>query len=129
MILDFKSFTKETKTPSFQLPNVNKVTQQCGKKDFMIKFDLTNGFFHINLHKEAQDLLGVKCQNKYYKIKKLPQGLSISPYLMQRVMRVLSQGPPFYTQRAEKGCPERDIKEVPPPEGRGPSCQRIDQRG
>ena len=53
----------------------------------MIKFDLTNGFFHINLHKKAQDLLGVKCQNKYYKIKKLPQGLSISPYLMQRVMQ------------------------------------------
>ena len=34
-------------------------------------------------------------------------------------MTVLSQGPPFYTQREKKGCPERDIKKVPPPEGRG----------
>ena len=34
-------------------------------------------------------------------------------------MTVLSQGPPFYTQKAETGCPEMDIKRAPPPEGKG----------
>ena len=30
-------------------------------------------------------MFGIKSQNKYYKIKKLPQGWSDSPYLMQRL--------------------------------------------
>ena len=45
MILDFKAFTKDTKTPQFQLPNISKVTRTCTKKDYLLKFDLTNGVF------------------------------------------------------------------------------------
>ena len=32
-------------------------------------------------------MFGIKCQNKYFNIVKLPQELSISPYIMQRVMK------------------------------------------
>lgn len=52
----------------------------------MIKLDLTNGFFHIKLNNKTNNLFGIKCQNKYFVINNLPQGLSVSPYLMQRVM-------------------------------------------
>ena len=54
--------------------------------DHMIKLDLTNCFFHISLHKKTRWSFRIKCKNKYYVIKKLPKGLSISPYIMQRVM-------------------------------------------
>lgn len=52
----------------------------------MIKLDLTNGFFHIPLDSKTSNLFGIKCANQYYKITKLPQGLSVSPYIMQRVI-------------------------------------------
>ena len=89
--MDFKPFTKETKSPPFKLPNIRKLTILAGPKDHMIKLDLTNGFFHIPLHQKTWGLCGVKCQNKYYVINKLPQGLSISPYIIQRVMSSILQ--------------------------------------
>ena len=58
----------------------------ANKKDHMIKLDLTNGYFHIKLDPKTQSIFGIKCQNKYFSIKALPQGLSVSPYIMQRVM-------------------------------------------
>lgn len=91
MIMDFKPFTKETKSPPFKLTNINKLTKLAGLSEHMIKLDLTNGFFHINLHHETQGLFSIKCQNKYYVINKLPQGLSVSPCIMQRVMSSLLQ--------------------------------------
>ena len=86
MILDFKPFTKLTKYPKFKLPNITKLTQMASPKDFMIKLDLTNGFFHIKLNNKTNNLFGIKCQNKYFTINNLPRGLSVSPYLMKRVM-------------------------------------------
>lgn len=52
----------------------------------MIKLDLTNGFFHVPLHESAQTLVGVKCGKNFYKLKKLPQGLATSPYIMERTI-------------------------------------------
>ena len=86
MIMDFKPFTKLVNAPTFKLPNINKLVKRASPTDHMIKMDLTNGFFHINLHPKTCSLFGIKCKNKYYNITKLPQGLSISPYLMQCTM-------------------------------------------
>ena len=91
MIMDFKPFTKETKSPPFKLPNIKKIIKTAGPQDYMIKLDLTNGFFHIHLHPKTRGLFGIKCQNKYYVINKLPQGLSVSPYIMQRVTNSILQ--------------------------------------
>ena len=86
MIMDFKPFTKLTNAPKFQLPNINKLILKSQPHDHMIKFDLINVFFHIPLDPKTSNLFGIKCQNNYYKITKLPQGLSVSPYIMQRVI-------------------------------------------
>lgn len=86
MILDFSAFTQHIQAPHFDLPNVNTLFKKASSKD-LIKLYLTNGFFHILLHPSAQTLMGVKCGNSYYKLKKLPQGLSTSPYLMQRTIK------------------------------------------
>lgn len=86
MILDCKPFTILTNTPKFKLPNITKLTRTADPKDYMIKLDLTNCFFHIKLHNKTNHIFGIKCQNKYFAIKNLPQGLSVSPYLMERVM-------------------------------------------
>ena len=37
----------------------------------MIKLDLTNEFFRINLHNTTCNLFGIKCKNKYYNIRDL----------------------------------------------------------
>jgi hypothetical protein len=83
--------TKETKTPSFTLPNVKKVFQWVREDDYMIKLDLSNGFFHIPLHPTASEQMGIKCGNKFYKLMRLPQGLCTSPYIMQRTMYKIFQ--------------------------------------
>jgi hypothetical protein len=89
MILDFSAFTQHLQAPHFDLPNVNTLFKKASNKDLMIKLDLTNGFFHIPLHSSAQTLMGIKCGKTYYKLKKLPQGLSTSPYLMQRTIKTI----------------------------------------
>jgi hypothetical protein len=85
-IIDFSKVTPLVNSPKFTLPNVHKLFRKVKAGDHMGKLDLTNGFFHIPLCKQAQDLLGLKIGKQYYKFKRLPQGLSHSPYLMQRVM-------------------------------------------
>ena len=60
-----------------------------GPEHFMIKLDITNGFFHLRLHPTAQDIIGIKCGNQYYKLNRLPHGLSLSPYNMQRTMNAV----------------------------------------
>ena len=87
MIMDFKPFTKLVNAPTFKLPNINKLVKRASPTDHMIKLDLTNGFFHINLHPKTCSLFGIKCKNKYYNITKLPQGLSISPYLITALLK------------------------------------------
>ena len=71
--------------------NIVNLAKLASPSDHMIKFDLTNSSFHISLHHKTRGLFRIKCQNKYYVINKLPQGLSVSPYIMQRVMSSLLQ--------------------------------------
>ena len=86
MIMDFEKFTKLTNALCFKLPNINKLVRTATKTDKLIKLDLTNLFILIPLHAKTKSMFGIKCQNKYFNIVKLPQGLSKSPYIMQRVM-------------------------------------------
>ena len=86
IIIDFKKLTKHLNPPSFKLPNILKLMQSHRDSDFMIKLDLMNGFFHIPLHKSAMRNMGIKCGKKYYHFNRLPQGLALAPYYMQRVM-------------------------------------------
>ena len=91
IIIDFKKLTKHLNPPSFKLPNVLKLMQSHRDSDFTIKLDLMNGFFHIPLHKSAMRNMGIKCGKKYYHFNRLPQGLALAPYYMQRVMYSIVQ--------------------------------------
>ena len=86
IIIDLSKFTKLLTCPSFNLPKVSDVFRDVTDDDYLIKLDLTNGFFHVRLHEVASSLLGLRCGGQFYRLLRLPQGLSTSPYLMQRVM-------------------------------------------
>ena len=89
LIIDFKKLTKHLNPPNFKLPNIIKLMQSHRDSDFMVKLDLMNGFFHIPLHKSAMKEMGIKCGKKYYEFNRLPQGLALAPYFMQRVMHAI----------------------------------------
>ena len=90
VLLDMSPLTGKVKAPSFKLPTINPIFPYAkDPSNFMVKLDLTNGFFHIKLSDKASKLLGVKCGGKYYSLRRLPQGLTTSPYIMQRVIKAV----------------------------------------
>ena len=89
LIIDFKKLAKHLNPPNIKLPNIIKLMHSYRETDFMIKLDLMNGFFHISLHKSAMKEISLKCGKTYYQFNRLPQGLALAPYFMQRVMQAL----------------------------------------
>ena len=67
--------------------DINTVINLIKPKDFIVTADLKNGFFHIPVHPDQQELLGFAFQNKYYKWTVLPFGHCCSPYFFCKVLR------------------------------------------
>ena len=44
-----------------------------------------NGFYHTDLHEGARHSFGIMCNDVKYRFCKIPMGLGLSPYIMQRV--------------------------------------------
>ena len=83
MILDFSKFTMELQSSVFDMHNVNTFIKTETEDDYMFKLVLTDGFFHIPLHKKVSKLIAVSCDKKYSNYDdSLAQGLSTSTYLM-----------------------------------------------
>lgn len=73
-----------TKKSAYMLKSSNiRATLQGAK--FFAKADLSNGYYHIPIHKDDSPYLSFKYKEKYYSFKRLPFGLSIAPAIFQRV--------------------------------------------
>ena len=87
LITDLRYVNAKCTPPKFKNEDINTVINLIKPKDFIVTADLKNGFFHIPVHPDQQELLGFAFQNKYYKWTVLPFGHCCSPYFFCKVLR------------------------------------------
>lgn len=73
--------------PKFSNEDSNDVIEIVRPKDYVVTADLKNGFYHLPVHKEHQELLGFQYKNIYYKWTVLPFGHCCSPYFFNKILR------------------------------------------
>ena len=61
--------------------------------DLLFKFDISQGYHHIDIDEKHQKYLGfswkIKRQTRYFAFKVLPIGLTLAPFLFNKIMRCL----------------------------------------
>jgi len=59
------------------------------KGDHAISFDLTSGYYHVELHPRTRTYNGFEWKDSYYFNNCLPFGLTTAPWVFSKVMREL----------------------------------------
>ena len=80
IIVDLRRLNSYICCPSFQYEDINTILDCVKPNDQLVTIDITNGFYHIPVHKNYQKYLGIQWKRRYYVWKCLPFGLCVSPY-------------------------------------------------
>lgn len=85
-IFDFSHLTKHLNAPHFYLPSIFQliIKDPWPKNMYYVKLDLKDAFHNIPLKDSSKYITTFRYDKKYYSLNKLPMGLSISPFVMQR---------------------------------------------
>jgi len=86
-IMDYSHLGKHLKSPHFVLPSVYQLIRNKFlnfNNLFYIKIDLKAAFYNIPLKETSQYITTFIYDKVRYQMKKLPMGLSLSPFIMQR---------------------------------------------
>jgi len=87
LVTDLRKLNSQCSTPTFKNEDINTVISLSKPKDYVITADLKNGFFHVPVHADYQELLGFKFSGTYFKWTVLPFGHCSSPYFFNKVLR------------------------------------------
>ena len=85
LITDLRYINRRCTPPKFKNEDINAIIDLDKPNDFMCTADLKNGFFHIPVNSEHQELLGFSFEQKYYKWTVLPFDHYCSPSFSLRL--------------------------------------------
>ena len=92
LVADLSHFNDFVETAKFQYETNNSVSEIIEPNDYMINYDLKNGFFcHVPILKEGRQYFGFKFGGSYYRWCVCPFGWSSSPYYFHKVLRPVSR--------------------------------------
>jgi len=77
------------KKDTFRLVNIDDVINSLNPLDYMVTFDIKNGFFHVPIRETDSKYFCFKWKKFIYKWKVLPFGWNLSPYYFCKVIRSL----------------------------------------
>lgn len=89
IVVDYREVNKRIIREPYPMPNLERIWTEipsAGGKIFMTKLDLSDAFFHIELHEDVRHLTTFMTANGLMRFKRLPFGLSIAPELFQKTM-------------------------------------------
>ena len=87
MIVNMRGVNRSLKPLTFKMEGLSTILQLVRPGDFLIKWDLREGYFHVGLGAQASSLCGIKWRGRYYRYKVLPFGCSLSPITFTKVVR------------------------------------------
>ena len=93
MILDLKYVNKHVFKDKMKFDDWKIMQDFLEPTDLLFKFDISQGYHHIDIDEQHQKYLGfswkIKGQTRYFVFALLPFGLTSAPFLFTKVMRCL----------------------------------------
>ena len=87
LVTDLRHLNKYITPPSFVYESIEDVLKITDVNDYIVTWDLEQGFHHIPVHKEYSDYLCFKWKNCFYKWTVTPFGGNFSPYYFCKTIR------------------------------------------
>ena len=87
LITDLRKLNNHCATPKFRNEDINTVRDLIQPNDQLVTVDVKNGFYHVSIHEDFRDYLGIYFEGVYYRWAVLPFGLNCSPYFFNKVLR------------------------------------------
>lgn len=91
LVIDLRLLNKFCDSPRFTNEDIRTVKQLIHKDDHLRTIDLKDGFLHVPIDPAYRDLLGFKWKGVFYRFKKLPFGLCLSPFYFAKIIRPIIQ--------------------------------------
>ena len=91
-VVDFRQANDQFVGDAFPLPVVEDLISRIGKAKYLTKFDLSRGFYQVQLSEESKPLTAFCTPFGLYQWKRLPYGLKTSPTQFQKFMQKTLSG-------------------------------------
>ena len=82
----YKKLNEKIRADKFPLPRIDQIVQEFTDVQFFSKIDLTDGYWQIKLRERDRPYTAFHTPEGLYQYRVLPQGLSSSPAIFQRIM-------------------------------------------
>ena len=82
----YKKLNERIRADRFPLPRIDQIVQEFTNVRFFSKIDLIDGYWQIKLRERDRPYTAFHTPDGLYQYKVLPQGLSSSPAIFQRIM-------------------------------------------
>ena len=90
-ILDLSPLNKCLAKVPFKMETANSIRLSIRPGDWAVSIDLTDAYFHVGIYPADQKWLRFHWQGKSYQFQVLPFGLSQSPWVFTRIVKVVVQ--------------------------------------
>jgi hypothetical protein len=92
IVVDFRHINKKVIEQSYPLPRMDEIMNELGEAKFYTSADIHNAYHQIKISESSKKYLGFSVNNKKYTYKRLPQGISIAPFIFQSYIMKLMSG-------------------------------------
>jgi len=87
LIVNMRGVNQHLRQLSFKMEGLSTVLQLAQPGDYLIKWDLREGYFHVGLDERASSLCGINWRGVAYRYTVLPFGCSLSPITFTKIVR------------------------------------------
>lgn len=88
MIIDLSLINTQINKVSFKMETYENILDILQPLDYMASIDLSDAFFSVPLHNESKKYVVFEFENKRYSFNVLPFGMTSSPRIFSKVLRV-----------------------------------------
>ncbi|XP_058814309.1 uncharacterized protein LOC131678289 [Topomyia yanbarensis] len=92
LVVNMRAPNRAIKREYFRLPLVDEIKLKLQGSKYYSKLDLSNAFYHLELHKQSRDLTTFLTENGMYRFTRLMFGVNCAPEIFQREMCRLLEG-------------------------------------
>ncbi|XP_062556780.1 uncharacterized protein LOC134221606 [Armigeres subalbatus] len=86
LVINMRAPNRAIKREYFRLPLLEEMKVKLHGAKFFSKLDLTNAFYHLELHEESRDMTTFLSENGMYRFTRLMFGVNCAPEIFQREM-------------------------------------------
>lgn len=92
LVVNMRAPNRAIKREYFRLPLLEEMRIKLHGAKFFAKLDLTNAFYHLELHEDSRDLTTFLSENGMFRFTRLMFGVNCAPEIFQREMSRILQG-------------------------------------